>query len=206
MNVLLVDDHEIVRDGLALLLKDAFSIDSILFASDGREALQKATNNPIDFVMLDLSMPDGLDGLHTLRELRKLIPNGKIVIFSMYDEIDYQRKAFEYGADGYLVKQLKSDIIIKSIEQILQGEKIANEILFDENVQGDPWESPFSPREEETFILTVQGYTQDEIAKTMNISIRTVENHRRSISKKLGTKNKRDWLEFAQKHKMLEMY
>lgn len=206
MNALIVDDHEIVRDGLALLLKDAFPIHSILFASDGREALQKATNNDIDFVMLDLSMPNGLDGLHTLKELRKLVPNGKIIIFSMYDEIDYQKKAFEYGADGYLVKQLKSEAIIKYIEEILQGKKIANDTIFDANVQVETWESPFSPREEETFILTVQGYTQEEIANTMNISIRTVENHRRSISKKLGTKNKRDWLEFAQKHRMLEMY
>lgn len=206
MNALIVDDHEIVRDGLALLLKDAFPIHSFLFASDGREALQKATNNDIDFVMLDLSMPNGLDGLHTLKELRKLVPNGKIIIFSMYDEIDYQKKAFEYGADGYLVKQLKSEEIIKSIEEIIQGKKLANNTIFDQNVQVETWESPFSPREEETFILTVQGYTQEEIAKTMNISIRTVENHRRSISKKLGTKNKRDWLEFAQKHRMLEMY
>lgn len=207
MNALIVDDHEIVRDGLALLLKDAFPIHSLLFASDGREALQKATNNDdIDFVMLDLSMPNGLDGLHTLKELRKLVPNGKIIIFSMYDEIDYQKKAFEYGADGYLVKQLKSEEIIKYIEEILQGKKLANNTIFDQNVQVETWESPFSPREEETFILTVQGYTQEEIAKTMNISIRTVENHRRSISKKLGTKNKRDWLEFAQKHRMLEMY
>lgn len=206
MNALIVDDHEIVRDGLALLLKDAFPIHSILFASDGREALQKATNNDIDFVMLDLSMPNGLDGLHTLKELRKLVPNGKIIIFSMYDEIDYQKKAFEYGADGFLVKQLKSEAIIKSIEEILQGKKIANDTILDADVQVETWESPFSPREEETFLLTVQGYTQEEIAKTMNISIRTVENHRRSISKKLGTKNKRDWLEFAQKHRMLEMY
>lgn len=206
MNVLLVDDHEIVRDGLALLLKDAFPIHSILFAEEGREALQKATNNDIDLVMLDLSMPDGLDGLHTLKELRKLVPNGKIIIFSMYDEIDYQKKAFEYGADGFLVKQLKSEAIIKSIKEILQGKKVADDTIFGPNVQVETWESPFSPREEETFILTVQGYTQEEIAKTMNISIRTVENHRRSISKKLGTKNKRDWLEFSQKHRMLEMY
>lgn len=205
MDVLIVDDHEIVRDGLALLLKDSFEIDSILFASDGREALQKATNNHLDLVLMDLSMPNGLDGLLTLKDLRKLVPKGKIIIFSMFDEIDYQRTAFEYGADGFLVKQLKSDVIIKSIKLILEGKKLANEKLFENQPLEEVWDNPFSPRVQETFILTVRGYSQEEIAKTMNISIRTVENHRRSISKKLGTKNKRNWLEFAQRHKMIEI-
>jgi two-component system response regulator NreC len=201
-----VDDHEIVRDGLSLLLKDAFPIHSILFASDGREAIQKATNFHVDLVIMDLSMPNGLDGFLALQELRKLIPKGKIIIFSMYDEIEYQKKAFEYGADGYLVKHLKSDAIIKSIRKILHGKKINNETEFDSSLQDNSWKDPFSPREQEVFILTVKGYTQKEIAKEMNISIRTVENHRRNLSKKVGTKNKRDWLEFAKKHKMLDIY
>lgn len=206
MNVLIVDDHEIVRDGLALLLKDAFSIHSILFASEGREAIQKATNYPVDLIIIDLSMPDGLDGFHALPELRKLIPKGKIIVFSMYDEIGYQKKAFELGADGYLFKNLRSDDIIKLIEQVLQGKKQANEKLLEDDKKEEIWGTLFSPREEETFILTLKGYTQKDIAKTMNISIRTVENHRRSISKKLGSTNKKDWMEYAHKHKMLEMY
>ncbi|WP_147534118.1 response regulator transcription factor [Bacillus marasmi] len=206
MNVLIVDDHEIVRDGMALLLKDAFPIESILFAADGREAIQKATNFDVDLVLMDLSMPNGLDGFLALPEMRKLVPKGKIIVFSMYDEIAYQKKAFDLGADGFLVKNQKSDAIIKSIEQILHGKKVANEQVWGKKVEADAWETPFSPREQETFILTLKGYTQKDIAATMNISIRTVENHRRSISKKLGTTNKRDWLEYAQKHQMLEMY
>ncbi len=207
MDALIVDDHEVVRDGLALLLKDAFPIHSILFASDGREAIQKALNFNVDLVLLDISMPDGLDGLLTLQELRKIIPKGKIIIFSMYDDIGYQKRAFELGADGYLVKRLKSEAIIKAIQQILRGKKMANDKEFDKMETGESvWEPPFSPREQETFILTVQGYTQKEIAEAMSISVRTVENHRRNISKKLGTKNKRDWIEFAKKHKMLDLY
>ncbi len=206
MDALIVDDHEIVRDGLSILLKDAFSIHSVLFASDGREAIQKATNFHVDLIIMDLSMPKGLDGLSALQEIRKLAPKAKIIIFSMYDEIDYQKKAFEYGADGYLVKHLKSDALIKAIDQIIQGKKINNEAEFNKNTENPTWDVPFSPREQETFILTLKGYTQKDIAQTMNISIRTVENHRRSISKKLGTKNKADWLDYANKHKMLDIY
>lgn len=206
MDALIVDDHEIVRDGIAMLLKDAFSIHSVLFAADGREALKKAINYPIDLVMTDLSMPNGLDGLQALQELRKIIPKAKIIIFSMYDEIDYQKKAFEYGADGYLVKNQKIESIIDSIQKVLQGKRITKGEQVECNTQDCIWNHPFSPRELETFILTVKGNTQTDIANTMNISIRTVETHRRSISKKLGTKNKREWLEYAQKYKMLDMY
>lgn len=206
MNILIVDDHEIVRDGLALLLKDTLPIHAILFASDGREAIQKALNYPVDLVIIDQSMPNGLDGLHALPELRKLLPKGKIIVFSMYDEIGYQKKALELGADGYLVKNLKSDTIIKLIDNVLQGKKIVNEKLLENNDQNNIWRLPFSPREKEAFILTIRGYTQKDIAKTMNISTRTVENHRRSISKKLGSPNKKDWMEYAHKHNMLDMY
>ncbi|WAA13125.1 response regulator transcription factor [Fervidibacillus halotolerans] len=207
MNVLIVDDHEIVREGLALLLKDAFPIQSLKFASEGREAIQKAFQNSFDLVLLDLSMPDGLDGLLTLKELRGILPKAKIVIFSMYDEVEYQMKAMEYGADGYLVKRFKSDEIIHYLQSILKGEKIVNGKLYTNQPikEDDNWKFPLSPREQEVFILTVKGYTQKEIAETMHISIRTVENHRRSISKKLGTKNKSEWLKMAQKYKLLDL-
>ncbi len=207
MNALIVDDHEIVRDGLAQLLKDAFPVHSILYASDGREAIQKALNYDIDLVLLDLSMPEGLDGLLALQEIRKIIPKAKIIIFTMYDDIYYQKKAFHLGADGYLVKRMRSAEIIKAIQQILNGKKIVNgQVFHEEELDESIWETPFSPREQEVFILTVQGYTQKEIADKMNISVRTVENHRRNISKKLGTKNKRDWIEFAKKYNLLEIY
>ena len=189
MNVLIVDDHEIVRDGLSFVLKDAFPIQKIHHASDGREALKIATNHPVDVVLLDLSMPNGLDGLLTLQELRKILPDAKIIIFSIYDEFEYQKKAFQYGADGYLVKRLKSDEIVKAIRQIIEGKndrRCSDAKSMD--AYGGRGNLPFTPRELETFILTVKGFTQKEIAETMHISIRTVENHRRNISKKLGTK------------------
>ena len=207
MNIMIVDDHEVVRDGLALILKDGLEVETFLFASDGREAIQKATNFNIDLTLLDLSMPEGLDGLHTLIELRKLIPEGKIVIFSMYDEIDYQKRAYEYGADGFLVKQLKSEDLISSLQKILEGQKIFDEKVINQDTESEhTWDLPLSPREREVFILTVKGYTQKEVAEKMNISVKTVENHRQNISKKLGSKKKHDWHELAQKYNVFEIY
>lgn len=203
MNVLIADDHEIVREGLALLIKDTFPVSSLLFASDGQEAIQKATKYPVDLVVLDLSMPGGLDGMLALRELRRLIATGKIIVFSMYDEIELQQKAYRYGADGYLIKQLKSESIIEAIQQILDGKKLFPDVILSQETEEEKTVELLSPREQEVLYFTINGYSQKEIAKTMFISVRTVENHRRNIRNKLGSTDKRVWLEYARKHQLL---
>lgn len=124
MNLMIIDDHEIVRDGLSMLLQQSFCIDGRICACDGYEAVKAAVDFPADLVLLDLSMPGGLDGMTTLERLRKLLPEAKIVIFSMHDDIGYQKKAYEAGADGYLIKQLKRDDLIQSLDKILANQKV----------------------------------------------------------------------------------
>lgn len=210
MNILIVDDHEIVRDGLSLLIQDFFPVEKVLFASEGREAIIQARNHAIDLVLLDLSMPDGMDGLQTAVELRRILPQAKIVIFSMYDEEAYQRKAYESGVDGYLVKRLKGEDIVKNLQEILRGKKIFSEKIIHEQMKGRErkslWELPITRREQEVFILTVLGHSQKEIAEKLNITVKTVENHRQNISKKIGTHKKNDWIELAKKYNMLDLY
>jgi two-component system, NarL family, response regulator NreC len=129
MNIMIVDDHEVVREGLSLILEQAYCIDNLFYASDGYEAIQLAESFLADLVLLDLSMPGGLDGLATLEKLRKLLPEAKIVIFTMFDNIAFQKKAYEVGADGYLIKQLNKEAIIDSLDRILASYKV-----FDEHV------------------------------------------------------------------------
>lgn len=211
MKVMIVDDHEVVRDGLALLLQDFFDIDGVVFASEGREAIQHAFHYPLDLVLLDLSMPEGLDGMETARELRRIMPDAKIVVFSMFDEEAYQRKAFQIGVDGYLVKNQKGEDVIQNLQKILDGQKVFDQKILDEDeTQGGesdtPWDLPITPREKEVFIMTVLGHSQKEIAEKLSISVKTVENHRRNISKKLGSHKRSDWLELARKYNVLELY
>ncbi|WP_071459523.1 response regulator [Bacillus massilinigeriensis] len=207
MNLLIVDDHEIVRDGLSLLLEQSYCIDSLLYASDGYEALKLAENFRADLVLLDVSMPGGRDGLTTLEKMRKLLPEAKIAIFSMHDDIGFQREAFEKGADGYLVKVLKREELTYSLDQILAGRKVFSRTILDEECVGSFLELdlPITKREKEVFTLTVMGYSQKDIAEKLDISVKTVENHRHNIGEKLGTHKRYDWVDTARKYRVFTM-
>ncbi|CAM3707860.1 response regulator transcription factor [Mesobacillus zeae] len=208
MNLMIVDDHEIVRDGLSLLLEQSFCIDSILYASEGYEAIKLAETFSADLVLLDVSMPGGLDGISTLEKMRQLLPNAKIAIFSMHDDIGCQRQAYEKGADGYLVKQLKREELIHSLDQILAGRKVFSSTVLDEDTGAGTFidlDLPISKREKEVFILTVMGYSQKDIAEKLDISVKTVENHRQNIGEKLGTHKRYDWVDTARKYQLFSV-
>lgn len=202
MNVLIIDDHSIVRDGLALLIKQTMDVNGVLFAADGQEAIQQFLKYPVDLVLLDLSLTYPLEGLEVLRELRTVSSDVKIAIFSMYDEIEYQKQAFNLGADGFLIKKLDGDEIIQEIRNILAGRRVFNEAVF-EGEGSEQYSLPLSSREKEVFIFTVLGYTQKDIANRLNIAIKTVEVHRRNIGQKLGFKKKSEWIELAKRYKIV---
>jgi two-component system, NarL family, response regulator NreC len=206
MNLLIVDDHEIVRDGLSIILSHAYCIDAKEYASDGYEAIRIAESFSADLVLLDLSMPGGLDGLETLRKLRKLLPEAKIVIFSMFEDISFQKKAYALGADGYLIKQLRRDALVQSLDQILANQKIFNNSVLKSKIESTSiheLDLPITKREQEVFILTVMGYTLKEISEKLNISVKTVENYRQKIGEKLKTQKRCDWVEIARKYHVL---
>ncbi|MBS8263558.1 DNA-binding response regulator [Mesobacillus boroniphilus] len=207
MNLMIIDDHEIVRDGLSMLLQQSFCIDGRICACDGYEAVKAAAEFPADLVLLDLSMPGGLDGMTTLERLRKLLPDAKIVIFSMHDDIGYQKKAYEAGADGYLIKQLKRDDLIQSLDKILANQKVFDTHIWEDDSEGDQVnlaDLPITKREKEVFILTVKGYSQKDIAERLDISVKTVENHRQKIGEKLGTHKRYEWVETARKYNVFQ--
>lgn len=206
MNFLIVDDHEIVRDGLSLLLNDFFPVESILFAEEGSEAIRLATKYPIELALLDLSMPGGMDGFQTLTRLKQMKPEMKAVVFSMHDEDEYKRKAYLAGADGYIEKRLHGEEIVRQLKEVLHGKKVfPPHILKGDHEESGGEECPLTAREKEIFILTVLGYTQKEIADQLVISVKTVENHRLNISRKLGTNRKRDWIQLAKQYHLVDL-
>ncbi|WP_045516375.1 response regulator transcription factor [Neobacillus niacini] len=203
MNLLIVDDHEIVRDGLSMILQQAYCIDATEFASDGYEAIRIAESFPADLVLLDVSMSGGLDGLLTLEKMRKQLPDAKIVIFSMFEDISFQKRAYENGADGYLIKQLRRDALVQSLDQILANHKVFNSSLLGTATTSQNLDLPITKREKEVFILTVMGYTLKDIANKLAISHRTVENYRQKIGEKLETQKRHEWIEIARNYHLL---
>ncbi|MGJ7919736.1 response regulator [Neobacillus sp. LXY-4] len=210
MKLLIVDDHEVVRDGLLMILEQAYLIDAKKCASDGYEAIELVEEFTPDLVLLDLSMPGGLDGIETLKAMRKLLPDAKIVIFSMFDDIIFQKKAYGMGADGFLIKQLKRDDLIQSLDQIIAGQKVFSRLVIQENggvetEKLDLLELPITNREKEVFTLTVLGYSQKEISEKLGISIKTVENYCQKIGEKLKTQKRFDWIEIAIKYNVVSL-
>ncbi|MEH7882680.1 response regulator transcription factor [Bacillus sp. JJ1609] len=207
MNVMIIDDHEIVRDGLSVLLEQSFCIDERIYACDGYEALKAAEQFRADLVLLEVSMLRRFDGLTTLERLRKILPVAKIVILSMHDDIGYQKKAYEAGADGYLIKQHKRDELVQSLDRILANQKVFDKLELDDEGGVDHFHQidlPITKREQEVFILTVMGFSQKDIAERLRISVKTVENHRQKIGEKLKTQKRYEWVELARKYNVFQ--
>jgi len=186
--VLLADDHQIVRQGLRGILVAA-GHEVIGEASDGREALKLArTLNP-DIAVLDLSMPL-LNGLDAAREIRRLAPDIKIILLTMYTDKGYVLQALRAGARGYVVKTQAAEDLISAIREILRGEtylspgvaaSVVDAVLESTNEAADP----LTARERQVLQLVAEGNTTKEIARLLNISFKTAESHRNHIMKKL---------------------
>ncbi len=212
--VLIVDDHEVVRTGLSLLVSAHPSFEVTGEAEDGRDAIQEVYRLSPDIVLMDLSMPQGMDGLNATREIKKIDPDIKVVVLTMYDENVYVWQAIKAGAEGYVLKQNSSSKLMNVMERVMSG-KIAYETSLDPKIVEDMLEKReqerddydvLTDREREIVILTAKGYRNKEIADKLNISVKTVENHKNKIMHKLGISERHELIDYAQKNKLLQLY
>ncbi len=216
IKIMLIDDHQIVRDGIKVLLESLENVQVIDEASSVPELLEKLKHAQPDIIVTDISMPD-ISGI----ELTKIINEDKkyqgikILILSMYTNEDFIFNAIKAGAKGYLPKNTTRKELFDAINAIYNGneyfsESISNIILksyikkvkSDEN--SDKKES-LSVRETEILKLFLEGLTNQEIADKLFISIRTVESHKNHIMQKLELKTVVDLIKFAIKNKIVEI-
>ncbi len=198
IKVLIVDDHDIVRNGMHTLLKLQHDMEVVGEAADCREAIKKVRDLKPDVVILDISMPD-LNGLDAIWLIADASPDTAIIIFSMHMENAFVHQAFIFGARGYTLKSSPVSELPKGIRAVYRGER-----YLDSNITIDPtWingeqekgetiqakQKFLSPREEQILRLIVQGKTSTEAADILCVTKRTVEKHREHISKKMGTTN-----------------
>ncbi|MFQ5684592.1 MAG: response regulator, partial [Candidatus Binatia bacterium] len=198
IRVLLVDDHALFRDGLASLLAEQADFEVVGEAEHGEEALKKARELEPDLILMDIYMPGG-DGLTATRRIKEELASVKIVILTISEEDQKLFEAVKSGAQGYLLKKMKTQQFLELLRGISRGEApishaMAAKILaeFARQAHGDAQSAPgvqLSPREREVLELLTKGATNKEIATALGISENTVKNRLKSILEKLHLEN-----------------
>ena len=201
IRVLLVDDHQIVRSGVRRVLEATGRFDVVGEAGGVREALGEARRLRPEIVVLDLALRDG-SGLDVIADLRE--SGARVVILSMQDEPAYARKAFELGAQGYVVKDAADDELAGAIDAVLADRIYVHPTLAARLVMKEPADD-LTERERQILRLIALGYTNQEIAGQLFLSVRTIEAHRRHILDKLRLTTRAELVRYALERRIVEI-
>lgn len=214
ITVLLADDHHIVRNGIRALIEGLEGIEVVGEASDGLEALEKVKALSPDVLLVDISMPH-LNGIKTAEAVARQYKHTKSLVLSMHDDEDYVLQSLEAGALGYLLKDTTKDEMHKAIRAVARGEKyfsnpvsaiIANAYLQRIKSSVAP-EKPkvikLSMKEKGILKYLVEGLSSREIAERLDLSVRTVDNHRFNMMKRLQVKNAIELVKLAIEEKIV---
>ncbi|MGH8496345.1 MAG: response regulator [Gammaproteobacteria bacterium] len=210
MRILVADDHTIVRQGLVKLLAEHENWEVVAEAGDGLEAVEKALETRPDIALVDLSMPR-LSGVEAVRRIHDEVPETRILVVTVHEEVEYIVPIVRAGASGYLVKDSAIAELERAITALASGQMYfgpqASKVLADqyrhpERIQDDPYGS-LTPREREVFHLVIEGNTTKEVAHQLGTSVKTAENHRARVMDKLGLHNTAELVRYAAKRGLL---
>ncbi|MGB8953396.1 MAG: response regulator transcription factor [Candidatus Aminicenantales bacterium] len=210
IKVLLADDHAIVREGLKRILSEYPDLNVAAEAGTGEEVLKKIKENPVDVVVLDISLPDN-SGLEILQKVKKINPKLPVLILSMYEEEKYGVRAFQYGAAGYLSKKSVARDLIAAIRKVATGSKYLNSsivevlatALKDNHNRRNPHES-LSEREFQVMRMIASGKTITKIAKELRLAVGTIGTYRRRILEKMNLASNADITYYAVKERLID--
>ncbi len=203
IKILLVDDHVLIRKGIALLLGNYSDMTVVGEASDGEEAIQLAYQTEPNVILMDISIPNGLDGFTATKEIKKNLPDTKIIMLTMHNEIAYIQQAMEVGADGYILKNSQGGEMYEAIQSVYTSRRYYEvglpkgqlEKLFKKKGKNNA--DILSTREQEIVRLTILGFTNMQISEKLFISAKTVENHKANIMQKLNLKSKAELIQYG---------
>jgi DNA-binding NarL/FixJ family response regulator len=184
ISVLIVDDHEVVREGLRLSLSRASHIRVIGEAGDGAAAVGLVERRKPDVVIMDVRMP-GMDGLEATKEILKVEPDAAVLIFTAFSERSLLARGLESGAKGYILKEAPHDTLLRAIERVAKGEGYIDPALMPAFLSGKEGTDMLTPREREILQLLADGMSNADVAAKLFISQETVKSHVRHILTKL---------------------
>ncbi len=217
INIVLADDHILVRDGIKALLEDQTGMRVIDEASNGREALEVLERTDPDLLIVDIRMPE-LNGIEVVAEVKEHFKNVRTLVLSMHDSEEYVIKAIQAGADGYLLKGASKAEFLKALNKVASGGKYftgdVSAIIMNNFVNGnattvtskkEPVDLPFklTKRERQILGLVLELKNNKDIADELEISKRTAEVHRFNLMKKLEAKNLKELTEKAKEYRLI---
>ena len=213
LNVLLADDHKLLRAGLKLLLQRNPDFAVVGEAADGEQTLQLFQQLEPDLLLLDLSMPK-MDGLDCLREIKSRWPGAKVIVLTMHEDENYIKQAMQAGAAAYVHKSAADTDLFKAIEAVQAGQLYLSQqdsnLLLHVLLKQDPApvdnQAPYvllSPREREVLRLIAHGHSMAEVAERLSLSIKTVDTYKTRLMEKLGTTRKSELVSYALKYGLL---
>lgn len=193
IKIIIADDHKLLIDGLLTLLEKQKHMKVVSVAKDGLEAVEMVKQFLPDIILLDISMPQ-LNGIDAAQKIVRDIPETKIIMLSMHADRRFVEESIRIGARGYILKESAANEVIKAIEEVQKGELFFSQIVHDQ-VLHDYVEwikesdnqsySPLSLREREVLQLVAEGNSTKEVATILNVSVKTIESHRKQIMDKL---------------------
>ncbi len=213
IKVFVADDHKLFRDGLISLLKKSNDIEIIGEASSGQETIDKILKLNPDVALIDITMPE-LNGIEVIKRIKKYKPKINILVISMHADPFFVINSFKAGACGYMLKEDSFELLIDAIKMVKSGKKFVSSSLesmpifqkiYFSNNENEKVDNILSPREIEILQLIAEGYTNQKIADTLCISVRTVDTHRKKIMNKLGIHNTAGLVKYAIKHRIISI-
>ncbi len=208
INILIADDHAIVRQGLRQIVAADRQMTVLGEARSGAELLNLIKDGEVDVVILDISMP-GRNGLETLKDIKRLYPDLPVIVLSMYPEDQYAVRVFRSGASGYMTKESAPEELVKAIRKAhLGGKYISPRVaeLLAEYVETKTLEAPhksLSDREFEVFNLLASGKTVGQIAEDLSLSVKTISTYRARILEKMAMTTNAEMTRYALDFKLL---
>jgi DNA-binding NarL/FixJ family response regulator len=203
--VLIADDHALVRDGVRALLAEAQDVEVVGEAADGAAAIEECQRLRPDLVLMDVNMP-GLGGLEATLQIRKELPDIKVLVLTQYEDREYVRRFLKLGVSGYVLKKAAGAELVAAVRAAAKGGLVLDPDIARDAIRepgepaaapaADPYES-LTDREKQVLKLIAEGRSNKEVAELLDISVKTAMSHREHVMEKLNLHSRTDLIRFA---------